>query len=124
MNRNVGIAILVIIIAAEGYFVFRTAGAGPKIPEHALARERVLACGACGEVIETTEGDVMNRKLSEDRQFKCDKCGEWQLRGAWKCPACGEWIPVPRRRAEEAGTPAPRGIRTECAKCGADIVFG
>ncbi len=114
MNKNVGIGLLVIIIAVAGYFVFRTTSKGPGsgIPEQALAQERILACRSCQAVLETTEGDVRGRKRSETGEMQCESCNEWELINATKCPQCEEYIALPK----DATPPA-----TECPKCGGRV---
>ena len=124
MNKNVAVALVVVVIAVAGYFVYRTVVRRPEIPEEALGRKApTLACGACGEVFHMTIGEAMKRGNPGVNGYKCPKCGEYEVRRTMTCPSCAETIAMPQYVDPEApppepGTQLPPPPEYTCPKCG------
>ena len=119
MSKNVTIGLLVIVIALGGYLILRAVSSKPTPPPQALSQEVIFACGNCGHVVRTTEGEAMKMKRAEDGQCQCPECGEWQLRAGFECPGCHQIVPVPS--LEWMSLPPNEKPAYKCPKCGAAL---
>jgi hypothetical protein len=106
-NSRLGVAALVLVIAAIGVLIWVTVRPSQNTPD--VPNGLAFICNQCKNHFTKTMKELSDWQMEHrGEKVPCPKCKSQDVISAWRCPKCGEFYP----KTAGAG-------QAKCPKCGA-----